>query len=96
MLKMETEKFFIQFLEFGLDGSKCFLYGFFSCVGDNHNQEFFFFGGGKVGRKTKRETVSVEENMDLGKNRKGNLGLSNFLDTVERTGKQKMGILGAG
>ena len=29
-------------------------------------------------RKTKTETVSVEENLDLGKNRKGNVGLSKF------------------
>ena len=41
MLKMETKKFFIQFLEFGLDGCKCFLYDFFSCAGDNHKQKIF-------------------------------------------------------
>ena len=62
-----------------MDGCKCFLHGFCSYVGDNHNQEFFFRSGG-VGRKTKieTETVSVEENLDLGKNRKGNVGLSKF------------------
>ena len=41
MLKIETEKFFIQYLEFGLDGCKCFLHDFFSCAGDNHKQEIF-------------------------------------------------------
>ena len=38
---METEKFVIQFLEFGLDGCKCFLHDFCSCAGDNHKQEIF-------------------------------------------------------
>ena len=38
---METEKFFIQFLKFGLDGCKCFLHDFCSCAGDNHKQEIF-------------------------------------------------------
>ena len=41
MLKMETKKFFIQFLEFGLDGCKCFLHDFCSCAGDNHKQDIF-------------------------------------------------------
>ena len=41
MLKMETKKFVIQFLEFGLDGCKCFLHDFCSCAGDHHKQEIF-------------------------------------------------------
>ena len=41
MLKMETKKFCIHFLDFGLDGCKCFLHDFCSCAGDNHKQEIF-------------------------------------------------------
>ena len=93
---METEKFFIQFLEFGLNGCKCLLHGFCSCAGDNHNQEFLFFifyiFGGEVGRKTKTKTVSVEENLDLGKNRKGNLGLSKFWTLSKGQGSKKWGF----
>ena len=50
----------------------------------------FFLGG--VGRKTKTKTVSVEENLDLGKNRKGNLGLSKFWTLSKGQGSKKWGF----
>ena len=43
-------------------------------------------------RKTKTETVSVEENLDLGKNRKGNLGLSKFWTLSKGQGSKKWGF----
>ena len=53
---------------------------------------YFFYFLGKVGRKTKTETVLVEENMDLRKNRKGNLGLSKFWTLSKGQGRKKWGF----
>jgi len=75
MLKIEADDFFIQILEFGLESYKFLLHVFCSCAGDNHNQDFFFFG---MGRKAKTKTLLVRENLDLGKTLMGNWGLTWF------------------
>ena len=44
MLKMEVEKFFIQILDFGLEGDKFIFHLFvFSYAVENHNQELFIY-----------------------------------------------------
>ena len=51
-----------------------------------------FFLCGEVEGKTKTETISVEENLDLGKNRKGNVGLSKFWTLSKGQGSKKWGF----
>ena len=56
-------------------------------MGDNHKKDFFLLQ--EMGKETKIERVLEKENLDLGKTRVGNWGLTRFWTLSEGRGSRK-------